>query len=370
MQMTATIPSEQNLEELRDAFVDRLVGSVNGLFDIFTLYIGDQLGYYRTLANRGWLTSGDLAAHTDTNERYAREWLEQQTVTGIIEVEDETVESPNRRFRLPAAHEEVLTDSESLNYLAPLAQLAVGAVYPIHGVLEAFRNGGGVPFARYGADLRTGQGNMNRAMFLYELGQDWLPSIPDVDQRLRTNPPARIADIGCGVGWSSIGMAKAYPNVRVDGFDMDEASIEDAWTNVRAQNLTDRVTFHARDAGDGALNGRYDLVTAFECVHDMGNPVGALSTMRRLASDNGTVIIMDERVGDTFTSSGNEVEGMMYGWSVLHCLPVGMAEECSAATGTVMRADTLRRYATEAGFKQVEILPIENYFFQFYRLHR
>ena len=102
-----------------------------------------------------------------------------------------------------------------------------------------------------------------------------------------------------------------------------------AWANARKHGLTDRVTFHARDAGDGALNGRYDLVTAFECVHDMGNPVGVLATMRRLAGPDGAVIVMDERVGEKFTASGNEVEWMMYGWSVLHCLPVGMAEHGS-----------------------------------------
>ncbi len=370
MEMTATTVATQTLDEERDAFVDRLLGSVSGLFDIFTIYIGDKLGYYEALARNGWQTPSELATQTQTNERYAREWLEQQTVSGVVDVQNEQVDALERRFRLPAAHVEVLTEQNSLNYLAPLAQLAVGAVYPIHHVLDAFRTGGGVSFAEYGADVRQGQGNINRAMFLNELGQSWLPAIADVDQRLRSDPPARIADIGCGVGWSSIGMAEAYPNTRVDGFDMDEASVEDAWSNARRHGLTDRVTFHARDAGDGALNGRYDLVTAFECVHDMSNPVSVLSAMRRLASGNGTVVVMDERVGDTFTASGNEVEWMMYGWSVLHCLPVGMAEHDSAATGTVMRADTLRRYATEAGFRDVEILPIENYFFQFYRLFR
>lgn len=367
--MTATISKTPTLGEQRDAFIDRLLGSVSGLFDIFTLYIGDRLGYYKALAEYGWLTSTELAEQTNTNERYTREWLEQQTVSGVVRVQDERVDALHRRFQLPAAHVEVLTERESLNYLAPLAQLAVGAVYPIHSLLDAYRTGGGVSFTKYGADLREGQGNMNRAMFLYELGQEWLPAIPDLDKRLKSERPARIADIGCGVGWSSIGMAKAYPNAHVDGFDMDEASVEDAWSNARHHGLTDRVTFHARDAGDGALNGRYDLVTAFECLHDMGNPVGVLSTMRRLASDSGTVIVMDERVGDTFTATGNEVEWMMYGWSVLHCLPVGMAEGCSAATGTVMRADTMRRYALEAGFREMEILPIENFFFQFYQLH-
>lgn len=359
-----------NIEEQRDDFVERILTSAGGLFDIFAIYMGDQLGYYRALAEEGALTSPDLAAQVNANERYTREWLEQQTVTGILQVDDETATAQERRYELPVAYHEVLVDTESLNFLAPLAQVAVGAVSPIHAVLDAYRNGGGVDFADYGVDLREGQANMNRAMFLQELGQIYLPAIADVHERLQADPPARIADIGCGGGWSSIGMAQAYPSARVEGFDLDAASVELAQENVAAYGLSDRVSIEARDAGDPALHGQYDLVTAFECVHDMGDPVGVLETMRRMAGDNGTVLVMDERVGDTFTAKGNEVEWMMYGWSVLHCLPVGMAEhQPSAATGTVMRADTLRRYALEAGFREVEVLPIENFFFQFYRLY-
>lgn len=362
--------TEQYAEQ-RDAFMERMLQSTAGLFNIFTIYMGDQLGYYQALATNEWMTSTELAEQTSTYERYAREWLEQQTVAAILEVEDEKAGALLRRYRLPAAHREVLVERESLNYLAPLAQIAVGAVYPIQAVLDAYRTGRGVSFGEYGVDLREGQAGMNRNLFLYELSQKYLPSIPDIHARLQSSPPARIADIGCGVGWSSIGMAQGYPNVWVDGFDLDEPSIEEAWANASEYGLTDRVTFHARDAADlELLNGSYDLVTAFECVHDFGNPVGVLRTMRRLAGDRGTVIVMDERVGDTFTAKGNDVEWMMYGWSVLHCLPVGMAEhQPSAATGTVMRTETLRSYAQAAGFSDVEVLPLDNYFFNFYRLH-
>lgn len=356
----------------RETLVEQMLQSTAGLFNIFTIYMGHALGYYAALAGAGWLTAGDLAQQAATDARYTREWLEQQTVAGILEVADAAADAAARRYRLPSGHAEVLVERESLNYLAPLAQIAVGAVYPIHAVLDAYRTGGGVPYAHYGMDLREGQAGMNRNLFLYELGQRYLPAIPAVHARLQTQPPARIADIGCGYGWSSIGMALAYPHVHVDGFDLDEPSVEEAWNNARAYGLTDRLTFHARDAGQlEALNGRYDLVAAFECVHDMGNPVGALRTMRRLAGDHGAVLVMDERVGDTFTATGNEVEWMMYGWSVLHCLPVGMADHApSAATGTVMRTDQLRRYARAAGFRDVEVLPIDNFFFRFYLLHR
>jgi 2-polyprenyl-3-methyl-5-hydroxy-6-metoxy-1,4-benzoquinol methylase len=353
----------------RDAFLDRLLQSARGTFEIFGIYLGVRLGFYEALATGGPATSVELASRTATAERYVREWLEQQAVTGILEVDDEQAGAQQRRFSLPAAYVEVLVDRDSLNYLAPLARLVAGAVHPLASILDAYRTGRGVPYADYGVDLREGQAGINRAMFLEQLGREWLPAIPDVDARLMADPPASIADLGCGAGWSSIGMARSYPKVMVDGFDLDEASIDLARNNANAAGLTDRVRFHVRDAGSPDLAGRYDLVTAFECLHDLAQPVSALKAMRHLAGTRGAVLVVDERVGDRFTTAGNDVEWMMYGWSILHCLPVGKADTPSAETGAVMRADTLRQYATEAGFRRVEILEIDNLFFRFYRLH-
>jgi 2-polyprenyl-3-methyl-5-hydroxy-6-metoxy-1,4-benzoquinol methylase len=346
-----------------------MLQSARGTFELFSVYLGVRLGFYEALARGGSLTSTELASRTATAERYVREWLEQQTVAGILEVDDERAEARKRRFSLPAAHVEVLVDQDSLNYLAPLAQLVAGAVHPLPAVLEAYRSGGGVAYADYGVDLREGQGGMNRAMFLKQLGSEWLPAIPDVHSRLLADPPARIADVGCGAGWSSIGMAQSYPNVRVDGFDLDTASVDLARANLAAVGLGDRITVLSRDAGDPELAGRYDLVTAFECIHDMSQPVAALEAMRRLAGDRGAVLVMDERVGDTFTAAGTGVEWMMYGWSILHCLPVGKADTPSTETGTVLRAPTLQRYAAAAGFRRMEVLGIDNLFFRFYRLY-
>lgn len=357
------------LAQERDAFLERMLQSARGTFDLFGIYIGVRLGFYEALAASGPQTSGQLAARTGTAERYAREWLEQQTVAGILKVDDEKAVAQARRFALPPAYVEVLVDQESLNYLAPLARLVAGAVHPLGALLEAYRTGGGVAYADYGADLREGQAGINRAMFLQQLGREWLPAMPDVHQRLLADPPARVADLGCGAGWSSIGIARSYPKVVVDGFDLDEASIALARDNVKAAGLADRVKLHVRDAGDPALAGRYDLVAAFECLHDMAQPVAALQAMRQLAGERGAVLVVDERVGDAFTAAGNDVEWMMYGWSILHCLPVGKTETPSAETGTVLRPDTLRRYAREAGFGRTEILAIDSLFFRFYRLH-
>jgi 2-polyprenyl-3-methyl-5-hydroxy-6-metoxy-1,4-benzoquinol methylase len=365
---TTTMTATEDTGQKRDALVERLVESASSTMTLFTIHLGDQLGFYNILAEEGPITASELADRSGTNERYVREWLEQQTVSGLLEVEDDSLGSGDRRFYLPQGHDEVLSHRDSLNYLAPLAQIVAGVVSPISKVVEAFRTGRGVPFSEYGKNAREGQARMNRAMFLTEVGRDWLPTIEDVHQRLLADPPARVADIGCGAGWSSIGIAKSYPNALVDGFDLDEPSIEMARAHVEESGVADRVDFQVRDAGDAELAGKYDLVTAFECIHDMSHPVEALRTMKRLVKDGGAVLVADERVGESFTRSGNEVEGLMYGFSVLHCLPAGMVDQPSAATGTVMRPDTLRKYALEAGFRDVEILPIENFFFRVYRL--
>jgi 2-polyprenyl-3-methyl-5-hydroxy-6-metoxy-1,4-benzoquinol methylase len=366
--MGVTIDQQEDTVQ-RDALIERLLDATCGVWDIFAVYLGDQLGLYRALKAMQPATSGEIASLTGCSERYVREWLELQAMSGIVVTEDlDCDDAGERRFRLPAGHAEVLTDRESLNFLAPLAQIVVGAVRPIHAVRDAFRTGAGVPFADYGEDLRRGQAGMNRGMFLHQLGQEYLPAIPDIHARFQADPPARIADIGCGLGWSSIGMAQAYPTVLVDGFDLDLASVEEAQTNVAAAGLEARVNIRARDAADATLAGRYDLVTAFECVHDMSDPVGALRSMRRLAGERGTVLVVDERVREQFTPDGNDLERLMYGFSVLHCLPAELAEQPSVGTGTVMRPSTLRGYAREAGFRDIEILPLENFFFTFYRL--
>jgi len=351
-----------------DALVERLFSSTIAAMDIFAVYLGDRLGYYRSLANDGPATSSELAAWTNTAERYAREWLEQQAVSGILTVDNPDGSAADRRYRLPAGYEAVLVDADSLTAMTPVAQIFVGCVAPLPSLLQAFRTGEGVPYEAYGADLAEGQAGTTRPQFRHLLGQEWIPAMPDVHARLQAAPPARVADIGMGLGWSSIALARAYPTIRVDGFDLDEASVAAAWANAKAAGVADRVTFHLRDAGDPELAGRYDFALAIECVHDMSNPVAVLGAMRRLVGENGTVLIVDEKVADQFTALGDEVERYMYGFSILHCLPVGMMEQPSAATGTVMRADTLRRYAHEAGFGLVDLLPIEHDFFRFYQL--
>jgi 2-polyprenyl-3-methyl-5-hydroxy-6-metoxy-1,4-benzoquinol methylase len=356
------------VDQRRDALVERLFGATLGAMDILSVYLGDRLGLYRALAERGALTPDELAEATGTHERYVREWLEQQATSGILEVDDAGAGAQERRYSLPPGHDEALLDATSLNYIAPVGKFLAACAKPLDAVVEAFRSGDGVPYAEYGTDLHEGQAAFTRPMFENLLGSKWLPAVADVHERLQADPPARVADVACGEGYSTLAIARAYPKVTVDGIDLDRASIDAARRHLSGSGVEDRVSFHHRDAADAELEGAYDLVYMHESLHDMSYPVDVLRACRGMLAEGGSVLIGDERVADAFTAPGDEMERLYYGFSILHCLPVGMVGEGAAGTGTVMRADTVRRYADEAGFRGFEVLPIENEFYRFYRL--
>jgi SAM-dependent methyltransferase len=365
--MTATMTAQEQQRRSAETLMERLFEATIGTLDLFTVALGDRLGYYDVLANGPAMTSAEFASATGTHERYAREWLEQQAVTGILDVDDPGHPASERRYRLPEEYVPVLVDERSVLYGAPMARVSIGAVRPFDRLAEVYQNGGGLSFSDYGIDLMQGQAAMNRPQFEAFLASEWIAAMPDIEARLRRGD-AWVADIGMGAGWSSIALAKAYPGVHVDGFDSDEASVEEARRNAEAEGVSDRVAFFVRDAGDPELAGQYALAMAFECIHDMSNPVAALAAMRRMVGDGGTVLVMDERVADAFVAPGDVVERFMYSCSVLHCLPVGMSGDDPAGTGTVMRRSTFEAYAEAAGFDRVDVLPIENDFFRFYRL--
>jgi len=362
--MTELAPDQQ---AARDALAQRLFGATIGALDLLHVYVGDRLGLYKLLAD-GPLTSSEVARRCGIHERYAREWLEQQAVAGVLDVDDARAPAERRRFALSPGHAEVLVNEDSLSFLAPLSQGVVSLAQALPKVLAAFSGGGGVPFEAYGTDIRQFISRVNRPMFLSLLATEWFPKVPGLAERLRADPPARVADVGCGTGWSSIGIAKGFPRVQVVGLDLDEASIADAQANAAASGVAEQITFEVRDAADPALAGTFDLVCGFETIHDMCDPVGALRAMRSLRADGGTVLIADERVADAFTTDADEVERFQWGWSALHCLPTALTAPPAAGTGTVMRLPTLRRYAQSAGFGDVEVLEIENDFWRFYRL--
>lgn len=352
-----------------DKFAERIFGAFLGAQEVQAIYLGERLGWYRTLAERGPLTSGELAEATDTAERYAREWLEHQAVSGYLTVDDANRDALTRRYSLPAGHAEVLTDIDSPLYLAPLARFIAASNRQLDPILDAYRTGGGVSWEQFGEDAREAQAALNRPLFLHSLCQELLPAVPDIHDTLTDG--ARVADIGSGAGWSSIALAKGYPRVTVDGFDPDTASVRLAERNAAAYGVAGRITFtdvDAAQAADAATAGTYDIVFAFECVHDMSDPVAVLAAARRLLRAGGQMVVMDERSEETFRAPGTEVERLLYGYSLTGCLPDGMSRAPSVGTGTVIRPATLAAYAAEAGFAATEVLDIEHDFFRFYRL--
>jgi 2-polyprenyl-3-methyl-5-hydroxy-6-metoxy-1,4-benzoquinol methylase len=250
--------------------------------------------------------------------------------------------------------------------MAPLARAFVSCATVLPKILEAFRTGGGVPWEDFGADGIEAQGDFNRPWLRTSLGHEYLPSIGDVHTRLQNG--AAVADFACGVGWAGIAIAEAYPNVTVRGFDLDPHSIEIARKTSAELGLSDRVAFEVQDIAMSELAGAFDLVIVVEAIHDLAKPVDALRSIHKALAPDGVAIVADERTAEAFAAPGDEIERLLYCFSVLCCLPAGRSEEPSAMTGTVMRPDTFRRYATEAGFSDVEILDIPHDLLRFYRL--
>jgi 2-polyprenyl-3-methyl-5-hydroxy-6-metoxy-1,4-benzoquinol methylase len=351
-----------------DALAERLFGATLGALELYSVYLGAELGLYRALADDGPLTAGALGRRAGIAPRYAREWLEQQAVAGLIAVEDAAAAADERHYALAADHARVLVAADDPAHVAPFAHMIVGIGAVMPRVAEAYRAGAGVPYAAYGRAFRHGQGHINRPAFTSELPEGWLAAMPDVVARLEGARTARVADVGCGQGFASVAIAQAFLGARVDGIDADADSIADARAHAREAGVEGRVRFIQGDAADLATHGRYDLVLILEALHDMAEPAGALAAARAALAPHGAVLVVDERVAEAFHAPGDEVERTMYGWSVTHCLPSAMAEDPSAAIGTVMRPATVRALAEEAGFDGVEVLPVENDFFRLYRL--
>jgi 2-polyprenyl-3-methyl-5-hydroxy-6-metoxy-1,4-benzoquinol methylase len=354
-----------SVSDQTEAFAERLFGSYIASMEVMSIQIGLDLGLYRVLDAAGWSTPAGLAEAAGIHERYAREWLEQQAVAGVLGVDDPSAAADRRRFRLPAAHRPVLLEEASTSYVAAGAVLpaVISAVMP--RLREAYQTGGGVPYADYGRQTADAIRGLNAPAYLAELGSVWLPSIPAVDTSLR-RPGSRVLDVGCGQGVTSVEIARAYPGAEVVGLDLDEASVAVAREATAAAGLADRVTFVAADAASQAGTEPFDLVTIFEALHDMGDPVGALRACRQVLAPEGRVLVADERVAEEFTVPGDDLERLNYGFSVLHCLPATMAESPVEANGTVLRPATVARWSREAGFTRLEQLPIESQFWRFY----
>jgi 2-polyprenyl-3-methyl-5-hydroxy-6-metoxy-1,4-benzoquinol methylase len=348
-----------------NALVERLFRNAGAALELYAVYLGERLGLYRALAQHGPATSVELAERTGTNERYIREWLEHHAVSGLVDVDDVTAAPTERRYTLPPEHVPVLADPDDVDYHGYKGVELARAARMLPDLVEAYRTGDAPPHQPWEPE---GRAEFNRPTYLNLLGKQWLPAIPEIDERLRADPPARVADFACGTGWSSIAIAQAYPGITVHGLDLDEDAIAAATRHALGAGLSDRVSYSVANASDPAQSGRFDLVTILEALHDMPRPVDALRSARELLAPGGSVLILDELVEDEFTAPASELERYHYGWSLMSCLPDAMGDPESAATGAVMRPATLRRYATEAGFQELQILEFQTSLFRFYRL--
>ena len=352
----------------RDALAERLFTSMLQSMELASVWLGLRLELYQALRGHGAATVAELAELAGIDARYAREWLEQQAVAGLLDVEDAGQDADSRRYRLPEAHAEVLLDADHPAHTGATAWFLGALAEALPRIPAIYRSGDGLPYPEYGADCRLAIANFNRPMFVNDLA-GWFAATPDLQARLAADG-ARVLDAGCGIGWSSISLARAFPSLRVDGIDADEASIAEARRLADEAGVADRVRFEVADAAElsAAGGGGYDAAFVFEALHDMARPVEALQALRALLGDGGVVIVADEKVAETFTAPGDEIERLNFGFSWWHCLPASRAESPSVAAGTALRPSTVRRWAEQAGFASLRELPVDHLFWRFYEL--
>lgn len=373
----ATTPTDESTTEPRErgeALVERLFAGLVDAMELFTIHVGLETGLYRHLADLPGATAGVLADHADLDERYVTEWLAQQAAAGLVDIasapgapSDMVDQDPaTRRHVLPPAHAEVLLAETSPSYLGPAGMFAVGLGQAANQVAAAFRTGGGVAYEDYGPELRRGIAAFNRPMLESDLADTWMPSVPEVHEFLASHPAPRILDVGCGLGRSTIELARAYPRATVHGIDLDAASVQEARVAASQAGVANRVVFTEADAIDLDGDDRYHLVTSFEMLHDSADPVGVLRTARRLLQPGGHVLIADDAGAESFTSPADDYERFLYAFSVLQCLPSTRAEDGPHAHGTVVRPADALGWIEAAGFSSGRVLDIDNDLWRFY----
>lgn len=349
-----------------EALGGRLFNATLGTAELFTIYLGQVHGLYRAVDAAGSASAAQLSQATGVESRYLQEWLQAQAIGGLLTVNGPDIASAS--FSLAPGVRDALLDETNPYFAGGMPALAVAIGHAFPQLEAAFTSGAGVPYADYGPEAVAAQAALNRPAYVNSLVAEWLPALPDVQIQLKAG--AKVADVGTGAGWSAIELAKAYPAVRVDGYDNDEDSIARARRNAVEHGVRDRVDFEVRDIDQlDARGARYDLITFFECLHDLAHPVDALVAARRALAPGGTVLVMDENVDETLTAPGDEVQRFFAAASVIWCTPQGRVEADSEVIGAVMRPGRLRELAAAAQFARVEVLPIEHPFWKFYRLN-
>jgi SAM-dependent methyltransferase len=325
-----------------EAFVFRAVDEIGATLNTAMVVIGDKLGLYRAMADAGPLSPEELAQRTDTAERYVREWLNSQAAGGFVEYD-----AASGRYSLPPEQANALTDDSSPAYLPGFFQLALGSVTDSPRIMEAARSGEGVGWHDHVHDVHEGCERFFRPGYNANLVASWLPALDGVVEKLERG--GKVADVGCGHGASTILLAQAFPNSTFVGSDYYPESIEIAKARAKEAGVDDRVAFELAPAARYS-GKRYDLVTMFDCLHDMGDPAGAARHVRETLADDGTWMIVEPAAGDRVEDNLNAVGRVYYGFSTLLCTPASLSQDVGLALGAQAGEARIRDVVTSGGF--------------------
>lgn len=338
-----------------------VVGDMGGAFMMALGYIGDRLGLFKAMAGAGPVTSQELADKTGLNERYVREWGNAMVAAEYIDYEPDA-----KRYVMTEEQAFVLANEDSPMFVGGGFQFTAPSLLNVNKVMDAFKNGGGIPYNEIGDEVYEAIERFFRPGYVHHLADEWLAAVPDLTDRLQKG--ARIADVGCGHGQSTVAMGKAFPNSQVLGIDYHEPSIQRARA-LAADNSLNNVEFLAASVEEMPTDPPYDLICSFDCIHDMVDPVGALKAIRSALADDGVYLWGEPNVSDEPLERRNPVGKVFSALSPLHCMTVSLAHG-GAGLGTVIGEAGARALADQAGFSGFEKLPIENPFNQFFALSR
>ena len=322
-------------------FAFRAVGDIGATVNTALVVMGDRLGLYRALAGAGPLTPAELAQRTGTTERYVREWLNAQAAGAYVDYDPDS-----GRYSLPLEHAAVLADESSPAFLPGVFQSALGAVIDSPRITEAVKTGAGVGWHEHSQDVISGSERGFRPAYQANLISVWLPALDGVVAKLERG--AVVADVGCGHGTSTILMAQAFPAATFVGSDYHEDSITTARQRAAEAGVSDRVRFEVASAASFSGRG-YDLVTMFDCLHDMGDPVGAARHVRQALAPDGTWMIVEPIAGDRVEDNLNPLGRLFYGLSTLVCIPASLSQDVGLALGAQAGEARFRDVVTQAG---------------------
>ncbi len=344
-----------------NAFMHKLVGDLATALAGALLLVGDRTGLFKAMAGAGPLTAAALAERAEVAERYSEEWLAVMAGAGYVDYD-----AASGTFRLPDEHALFLANPDSEYYLCGLFQAipTMGGAVPL--LAQAFKSGGGVRFAEFGDELPKALAAMNRASYDTRLVKSWLPALPEVVARLQAG--GRAVDVGCGLGVVALALARGFPLAHISGIDLDDHSIALARAQAEAAGLSARVSFQAQAVEQLSHSPGWDLITTFDVVHDLPDPLGALAHLRGALAEGGTYLMVEPKVADELADNlGNPFARMFYGMSCLHCVPQSLALK-GPGLGACWGEKRARHLAHQAGFRQFQRLDIRSAGLAFYAL--